>query len=192
MPSTNAGGGVQLNPSHSTPHPQLQSTLLQPAPQSRTPQVTPQPTPQPTPQSRPNQPTPPLSPGAQPTPSVGTSTVAIVSVPQNNPGNSSRAQNPHGTTRNAQLFRSFLRSVGLKVLTSIRYSGPGKADKPKVIVSQSLRIALTRAGVHIFPITITCFLLLLNGVVLLNGPDVTTNTLFGLQVVAKLHVSSLT
>lgn len=96
---------------------------------------------------------------------------------------------------------TFLRSVGLKVLSSgerlkrHRKLHPTE-EQPKVVESQSLVIAITRIGAHLLPILITVFLLLFNAIGFLNGPAITTPAEFALQVASKLHelaiVGSLT
>ncbi|KAH8731760.1 hypothetical protein GQ44DRAFT_821920 [Phaeosphaeriaceae sp. PMI808] len=89
--------------------------------------------------------------------------------------------------------RSFLRSVGLKTLIFPKRS---YQESEKIIISGSWLIALTRAGVHILPISITLFLFVFNGTNFLNGPKVSNLASFFLQVAAKIHellvVGSLT
>lgn len=145
--------------------------------------VTPQSTPSPAPKPQLSSP-------------MGTPALPVVTTSRPNSRNSHQTGGSHRDSKHVQPFRSFLRAVGLKIFISRRQSKqpPEKCNKkenPKIIVSPSRLIAFTRAGVHILPITITLFLLLFNGIELLNGPDMTTTALFGLQVAAKFHVSFL-
>jgi hypothetical protein len=108
------------------------------------------------------------------------------------------------SAKDVNLFRAFLRSVGLKFLASYGRGGkfviprftlrifrnaPYTGELPKVILDGKRSIALVRAGVHILPFVITLFLVLFNGNKLLNGPQISGTAIFALQVAAKLHVS---
>jgi hypothetical protein len=95
---------------------------------------------------------------------------------------------PTGAASGANPLRAFLQSIGLKPLTELGF-WKSRDEKPKVIVSDSRGMALARAGVHIFPITMTLSIFLLNKMNILNGPQFTGGGLFALQLVAKLHVS---
>lgn len=95
----------------------------------------------------------------------------------------------HNTSRErpeASQWQSILRSVGLKALAYF----VRREEVPKIILSESRRLASTRTAVHILPATITLFLFLFNGIHLLNGPDITGMAKFWLQIAAKFHVSN--
>jgi hypothetical protein len=90
---------------------------------------------------------------------------------------------------------TFLRSVGLKVLSSGKRRGhrrhqPVQDEPPKPAIIQSRTIAITRTGVHILPVFATVFLICFNAVGFLNGPEISTSATFFLQLVSKFHVSN--
>lgn len=90
-------------------------------------------------------------------------------------------------------FRSFFRSVGIKalwmVLRDLKKRKRSKSEPPKILISQSVWIALARITIHLLPITISIFLVQLNIRRTLHGTAISAAFTFLLQVVAKLHVS---
>jgi hypothetical protein len=89
---------------------------------------------------------------------------------------------------------TFLRSVGLKVLSSgkrrlHRRHEPVPDEPPKPAIVQSRYIALTRTGVRILPVFTTTFLIRFNAGGFLNGPEISTPATFFLQLLSKFHVS---
>jgi hypothetical protein len=91
--------------------------------------------------------------------------------------------------------QSFLRSVGLKALTTrspLKRNGrSSRKEEKKVLVSSSRRISFTRVGAHLLPASITIFLIGFNAFGFLNGPQITTPAAFFLQVASKFHVRGL-
>lgn len=66
-----------------------------------------------------------------------------------------------------------LRAVGLEIVNNVarQWSGKGKSEKPKVVLRKSFWIALSRALVHILPLSVFVGLIYLNYYTLYIGPS---------------------
>lgn len=95
-------------------------------------------------------------------------------------------------TQGLSSWRTFLRSIGLRILALGRLAKRReRAEEKKVLVSSSRCIAMARLGAHVLPILITVFIIVFNAVGMLHGPTIPSIAKLLLQVTAKLHVRYL-
>lgn len=96
--------------------------------------------------------------------------------------------------KNVHVVRLLLRSIGLKILTLQRKIGANyigdSSEQEQILVDVSKKIASSRIAVHLLPVAFTICLFLMNGIEILNEPQITTPSTFFQQVAAKLHVST--